>query len=272
MKYDDLPLGKNTDYIDTYAPELLRTIPRINNRKLLGINSDSLPFQGVDVWNTYELSWLDLLGKPVVAIAEIAYSCQSPCIIESKSLKLYLNSFNQTAFESNGKVLATLQKDLSSLVGMPVDIKFFPNSSGMDSNGFEGVCLDDLKVEITDYQVNPDLLKNTSTTGVIAESVFSHLLKSNCPITCQPDWASVYISYQGRPIDHEALLKYIVSYRKHNEFHEQTVERIFMDILDRCKPDKLTVYARYVRRGGIDINPFRSNFEKLDENYRQFRQ
>jgi len=269
---DDLPLGKSSVYIDSYNPDLLRVIPRIENRLLLGIKGKPLPFKGVDIWNAYELSWLDLSGKPVVAAAEIRLPCESLNIIESKSLKLYFNSFNQTHFKDIESVLFTIQKDLSERIGEQIELKFFDENWQREFEMLSGQCLDSINSEFSEYQVNSALLKNTGDTQLINETVYSHLLKSNCPITHQPDWASVFIVYQGLPIDHESLLKYIISYRKHDEFHEQSVERIFMDILNRCKPEKLSVYARYVRRGGIDINPYRSNFDGSPQNLWQFRQ
>lgn len=274
MNANDLPLGKTSVYIDHYSPDLLRAIPRSENRLLLGIQGGSLPFQGVDIWNAYELSWLDQRGKPLVATAEISLPCKSPNIIESKSFKLYLNSFNQSQFKDKNAVMATIKNDLSELIGAQIELELFfdKRHSQHGASSFPGTCLDSIEAEFTDYQVNPDLLSNTGESQVVNEAVYSHLLKSNCPITFQPDWASIYIAYQGLPIAHEGLLKYIVSYRKHNEFHEQSVERIFIDIMQACKPQQLSVYARYVRRGGIDINPFRSNFEKLPARYWQFRQ
>ena len=269
---DDLPLGKSTVYSDCYSPDLLRVIPRIESRLLLGLKNNSLPFKGVDIWNAYELSWLDLSGKPVVAAAEIRLPCESLNIIESKSLKLYFNSFNQTQFKDKETVLTAIQKDVSERIGEEVVLKFFDDSWQRDFKKFPGTCLDSINSEFSEYQVNSALLKNTDDSHAVNETVYSHLLKSNCPITHQPDWASVLIAYQGLPIDHESLLKYIISYRKHDEFHEQSVERIFMDILNCCKPEKLSVYARYVRRGGIDINPYRSNFDASPQELWQFRQ
>lgn len=274
MSTDDLPLGKTSVYIDDYSSELLRAIPRAENRLQLGIQDQSLPFHGVDIWNAYELSWLDPSGKPVVATAEISVPCESPNIIESKSLKLYFNSFNQTQFKDTSTVIEIIKKDLAKIVGVPVELKLFAEHNAGDRHTlpFPGKCLDSINAEFFDYQVNPDLLKNTGGTKSLSEVVYSHLLKTNCPVTFQPDWASVLISYQGLPIEHESLLKYIVSYRKHNEFHEQSVERIFIDIMQRCNPQQLSVYARYVRRGGIDINPYRANFAKPPGDYGQFRQ
>ena len=269
---DDLPLGKSTVYIDCYNPDLLRVIPRIEKRMLLGLGNNSLPFKGVDIWNAYELSWLDLSGKPVVAAAEIRLPCESLKIIESKSLKLYFNSFNQTHFKDKESVLTAIQNDISERIGEQVELKFFDENWQRKFEKLPGKCLDSINSEFLEYQVNSALLKNTGDTQLINETVYSHLLKSNCPITHQPDWASVFVVYQGLPIDHESLLKYIISYRKHDEFHEQSVERIFMDILNRCKPEKLSVYARYVRRGGIDINPYRSNFDDSPQELWQFRQ
>lgn len=270
----NLPLGQQTDYISTYTPSLLCDIPRQIGRKELAIDSEKLPFHGVDIWNAYEISWLDSKGKPVVAVAEFQIPCSSPLIVESKSLKLYLNSYNQTRFNSKHEVLRTLESDLSVLVRAPVLVKVRSESQfSHDVVGeLPGVCIDNLDVDIDCYRVNPTLLSLDEIPVKSVESLYSHLLKSNCPVTNQPDWASVVVQYTGPKMDRASLLKYIISYRDHSEFHEQCVERMFMDILKHCKPENLTVYARYVRRGGIDINPFRSNYEEPLPNIRLFRQ
>ena len=263
-----LSLGKTVQYISTYTPSLLCSLARSDGRALLGIENNTLPFDGVDIWTAYELSWLDLKGKPVVAYGIFAFPCQSIGLIESKSLKLYLNSFNQTSFSSLDDVKSTLLKDLSSAAQGNVQIDLFPAASFANPERFmgnlPGVCIDGLPVTISQYQVDPELLSlDTARTSApkiaVQESVYSHLLKSNCPVTGQPDWASISIRYQGPKINHESLLKYICSYRQQADFHEQCVERIFCDLLDRCQCEKLTIEARYQRRGGLDINPFRSN-------------
>jgi len=269
---EEAPLGQVSSYVTEYTPSLLYPIPRKFNREQLNIE-DPLPFHGVDIWNAYELSWLNSKGKPQVVIGEFSIPCTSPNIVESKSLKLYLNSLNQSMFNSVTELQATLKRDLSSVTGSAVIVKIVTPDQ-FDTQGiqeFSGMCLDDLDVDISIYEVQPQLLKIVDGISV-KEAMYSRLLKSNCPKTGQPDWATVSINYSGPQIDHRSLLKYLVSLRNHQGFHEETVERIFMDLMNRCKPDLLTVYARYTRRGGIDINPFRSNFEEEPSNIRNGRQ
>lgn len=254
-------LGKSTPYCSVYDPGLLFPIPRQQKRTELGVADERLPFSGQDVWTAYEVSWLNTKGKPQVAWAEFIFNASSPNLIESKSFKLYLNSFNGTRFESAQAVMACWQRDLSSASGAPIDIKLHDVSEDkMLMGSLPGQCLDGLDIDVSHYQVTPDLLKVKSAHPVSA-CWHSHLLKSNCLVTGQPDWGSVLIRYQGKEMDPEGLLKYLISFREHNEFHEQCVERIFCDIMAQCAPQKLTVFARYLRRGGLDINPYRSNFE-----------
>lgn len=256
----DSPLGQQTQYISTYAPELLFPIPRQQARQSLSLDSASLPFYGVDIWTGYELSWLDERGKPVVAVAEFEIPFDSPSIVESKSFKLYLNSLNQTRFANIEQVKNTLVNDLSLAIGAAVGVKMesLPARYLLTAvTELDGLCIDDLPVEVEHYHPAPELL--TADAGqVVDEKLVSHLLKSNCPVTGQPDWASVQVSYSGPKIDRDALLRYIISFREHQDFHEHCVERMFVDILTRCQPRALSVYARYTRRGGLDINPFRS--------------
>lgn len=256
----DSPLGQQTQYISTYAPELLFPIPRQQARQSLSLDSASLPFYGVDIWTGYELSWLDERGKPVVAVAEFDIPFDSPSIVESKSFKLYLNSLNQTRFANIEQVKNTLMNDLSLAIGAAVGVKMesLPARYLLTAvTELDGLCIDDLPVEVEHYHPAPELL--TADAGqVVDEKLVSHLLKSNCPVTGQPDWASVQVSYSGPKIDRDALLRYIISFREHQDFHEHCVERMFVDILARCQPRALSVYARYTRRGGLDINPFRS--------------
>ncbi len=268
------PLGKPTEYRATYAPDLLYPIPRQLKRDELGIAADELPFVGEDIWNAYEVSWLTPKGKPVVALATFRVPADSPNLVESKSFKLYLNSFNQTAFADTETVVATLEKDLSAAAGKTVRVAVsLLNDQPAFTIGYPtGDCIDDLDIACDTYQPTPAFL--TASDGpVVEETLYSHLLKSNCLVTGQPDWAMVVIRYRGRPIDRAGLLRYIVSFRNHNEFHEQCVERIFCDITQRCAPEALSVYARYTRRGGLDINPFRSCGEFLaHDNVREVRQ
>ena len=268
------PLGKTAAYRTQYAPELLFPILRQQKRDELQLTG-TLPFFGVDIWNAYELSWLNMRGKPQVAIATISAPADSPNIIESKSFKLYLNSFNQTRLENSDALLALLREDLSNGFGAPVHIVLTgPDGfGGVKMGELDGVLLDRLDVEIEQYSPSPSLLSSARNEAPVEEKLVSHLLKSNCLVTGQPDWASIQIRYVGPQIEQEGLLKYLIGFREHNEFHEQCVERIFVDILRQCAPQKLAVYARYTRRGGLDINPWRSNFSGVPpKNLRTARQ
>jgi 7-cyano-7-deazaguanine reductase len=258
---DASPLGKPASYQAEYNPSLLFPIARDEKRKELGI-SGTLPFFGIDIWNAYELSWLNLRGKPQIAIATMTVPADSVNIVESKSFKLYLNSFNQTRLAGPDALLELLRADLSSAIGASVQINLIlPDAfSTLKSEELDGLLLDRLDIEVSDYAPDLSLLKANHDEAPVEETLVSHLLKSNCLVTGQPDWGSVQIRYVGSAIDQEGLLKYLIGFRQHNEFHEQCVERIFMDILRQCKPQKLSVYARYTRRGGLDINPWRSNF------------
>ncbi|AJP43109.1 7-cyano-7-deazaguanine reductase [Alteromonas australica] len=269
---DGLSLGKQVEYEFHYNPDLLQGVPRSLSRDTLSLNPLNLPFSGNDTWTGYELSWLTPKGKPQVAILECRVPITSPNLIESKSFKLYLNSFNQSKFENANAVKDVIQSDLSACAGSEVDVALVLPSqfASLSFKEFEGELLDDLDVEINEYSPNTAFLSQSDKN--VEESLVSHLLKSNCLITSQPDWASVIIRYQGKAINREGLLKYLISFRQHNEFHEQCVERIFCDILAHCEVDKLTVCARYTRRGGLDINPFRSNCEAPYPNFRQARQ
>ena len=275
-----LTLGQTTEYSSEYNPKLLQAVPRSLNRDDLALSNDNLPFYGEDVWYGYELSWLTPSGKPVVAVAEFRFPCTSVNIVESKSFKLYLNSFNQSRFDSWQQVQETLVSDLSALVEAPakVTLSKVDDCPALAIAALEGQCIDDIDITIYDYQFNPEHLaesapsQNEQDSAVVEQTLVSHLLKSNCLITNQPDWASVYISYRGTEINQQALLKYLISFRQHNEFHEQCVERIFCDIQKYCQPQQLTVYARYTRRGGLDINPFRSTENISAPNARGLRQ
>lgn len=276
MNHNDpsLSLGKKTTYTDQYDPALLYPIPRCRKRQELGLG-DELPFNGIDIWNAYELSWLSPSGKPVVAMGEFRVPCTSPNLIESKSLKLYLNSLNQSSFTDFSTVSHTLAADLGTVTEAPVEVKLFAVNEQTDhlSNQLPGDCIDDLDITVDNYELNPSLLSDAANhDAIITKTLHSHLLRSNCLITSQPDWGSIMIRYRGPRIDPEALLRYLISFRRHNEFHEQCIERIFCDLLHYCHPEQLTVYARYTRRGGLDINPFRSNFETTVENLRLPRQ
>jgi 7-cyano-7-deazaguanine reductase len=272
-----LPLGQTTQYPDQYDPSLLFQIPRIKNRLKLGIQENqALPFVGVDIWNAFELSWLNPKGKPQIALAEFQIPADSPYMIESKSFKLYLNSLNNAHFADEHELRARLIADLSSAAGSKITARIQANETiakkGMQE--MSGVLLDRLDIEIDPrIPADPSLLGVNEDFGPIEQCLVSHLLKSNCPVTGQPDWASVQIRYQGRPILEEGLLRYLIGFRQLGEFHEHCVETIFSDIKRECKPDKLSVYARYTRRGGLDINPFRTDHNApWPENTRHARQ
>ena len=277
---ENSPLGKASAYADQYDASLLFPIPRSGKRAEIGISA-APPFFGADLWTAFELSWLNQRGKPQVALAHITVPCESPNIIESKSFKLYLNSFNSTRFLDAAEVQARLRADLSEAAWRGAAQ---PSSAGVrlllpelfdrePVHELDGLSLDRLDVECTQYTPAPELLRAAVNEPPVTEVLTSNLLKSNCLITGQPDWASVRISYSGPQIDQEGLLQYLISFRRHNEFHEQCVERIFMDLWTRCQPHKLTVYARYTRRGGLDINPFRTSHPQgLPANVRTARQ
>ncbi|MEY4753297.1 MAG: hypothetical protein RJA44_972, partial [Pseudomonadota bacterium] len=241
--------------------ELLFPIARAPKRAEIGILSATLPFMGADLWTAYELSWLTPRGKPVVALASITVPCDSPAIIESKSFKLYLNSFNMTRFESPEQVRETLLRDLSAAAGVRVGVRLIlpEQFDTQPIHELSGVNLDRLDLDCEHYTPAPELLRAALDEQPVEETLCSNLLKSNCLVTGQPDWGSVQISYTGPQIDQTGLLQYLVSFRNHNEFHEQCVERIYMDLMTRCQPTKLQVYARYTRRGGLDISPWRTS-------------
>lgn len=268
------PLGKSSEYISTYTPSLLFPIPRAAKWAELGLSAETLPYKGVDFWTCFELSWLLPSGKPVVAIGEFCFAADSPNIVESKSFKLYLNSLNQTVFADQPSLVATLQADLSEASGKPVSVRV-RSLDDVQADGvgvLPGVCIDDLDITVSDYeQPRPELLA-CDESRIVEESVYSHLLKSNCPVTSQPDWGTVVVEYRGAALDHASLLAYLVSFRQHSDFHEQCVERIFLDLQRLLKPETLTVYARYVRRGGLDINPYRSTETVEFQNVRLVRQ
>ncbi len=266
MQIIDSPLGKKTSYLNHYNPQLLFPISRSEKRKEIGIDG-ALPFFGYDIWNAYEISWIREDACPEVKIAEIIYDCNSEFLIESKSLKLYLNSFNNHVFHDENQVSQTIQNDLRKALNTDVTVNIF---SVEDKVSF---------LDINGIHIDKSYSQNTSSSlieskEIITEKLYSHLLKSNCPVTGQPDWATIFVKYRGKKINHASLLNYIISLRNLQEFHEQCVEKIFMQILNNCKPEFLEVYARYTRRGGIDINPFRSSKKDpyIPENKRIIRQ
>ena len=250
------PLGQASSYSEHYDAGLLYAIPRIESRIPLGIEQNKLPFVGEDEWHAFEVSWLNARGKPMVAVARFRLPADSPNLIESKSWKLYLNSFNQTRFETREQVVETFERDLSRIAGAPIDVALFDvDDPALAAQPLPGECLDDLDIEIDRYTPATDYLR--AGQEVVEETLYSHLLKSNCPVTGQPDWGSVMIRYRGPKMDREGLLRYLVGYRQHQDFHEHCIERVFIDLMTQNRPERLLVLARYLRRGGLDISPWR---------------
>ena len=290
-------LGKATPYCDQYAPDMLYPIARQLQRAELGIAGRALPFTGADLWTGYELSWLNLRGKPQVALVQVVVPCETPCIVESKSFKLYLNSFSNSRFADADAVRQRIAADVGAAVWAQKEAGASAASATQPAvraplapsvhvqlilpeqfeqqrlRELQGLSLDRLDIECSDYHPAPQWLRAQADEAPVTETLTSQLLRSNCPVTGQPDWGSIQIQYTGAPIDQEGLLRYIVSFRNHNGFHEHCVERIFQDIWQRCQPLQLTVYARYTRRGGLDINPLRTNTpQALPANWRTARQ
>ena len=258
---ENSPLGKAVSYEGGYDPSLLFPIARQTMRENLDVGK-TLPFFGIDIWNAYELSWLNMRGKPQLAILSVTVPADSPNIVESKSFKLYLNSFSQTKVGGLEAMSELLRADLSAAFGAFVSVSLTPQDafSTLAFEELEGLLLDRLDIDADEYTPNPSMLRVVPEDPPVEEKLVSHLLRTNCPVTGQPDWASVQIHYVGFAINQEWLLKYLISLRMHSGFHEQCIERIFMDILQQCKPTKLAVYGRFTRRGGVDINPWRTNF------------
>lgn len=262
-----LPLGRESQYPKAYAPEVLYPILRADNRSALG----AVSFHGVDIWNAWELTWLDQNNKPVVATAEIRVPASSSNLIESKSLKLYLGSFAMHNADNLAAVESIIEADLSECAGAPVAVTVIVTTNQHAVTPIGGTCIDDLDVHCDKFEVSPQLLR-ADATKIVSEHLHSHLLRSLCPVTEQPDIGSVSIRYNGPAIDRAALLRYIVSFREHNDFHEACIERMFVDIAARCGTEQLSVFGRYQRRGGLDINPFRSDFEAEPAASRLWRQ
>lgn len=254
---ENAPLGRDSAYPEQYDAGLLYPIPRAANRAPLGIEEDALPFVGEDEWHAFEVSWLNSRGKPIVAVARFRLPASSPNLIESKSWKLYLNSFNQSRFYSRQEVMETLANDLAVAAGAEVSVELFDvDASELSAQQLPGECLDDLDIAVSDYTPSSDHL--VVGDEIVEETLYSHLLKSNCPVTGQPDWGSVLIRYKGPKLDREGLLRYLIGFRQHQDFHEHCVEHIFTDLMTQAKPTQLLVLARYVRRGGLDISPWRA--------------
>lgn len=266
------PLGRKTAYPARYAPEVLYAIARADNRRALGIDEQKLPFRGEDVWTAYDLSWLLPSGKPQAAVATLRVPAASPRLVESKSLKLYLDSLAMTLFEDGRTAAATIAADLSKACGTTVDVTLAPPArSGGERSNLSGICIDDIAVACDRWQVDPSLLA-VARDETVSETLHSHLLRSLCPVTGQPDIGSILVRYHGPKMDRAALLRYLVSYRLHSDFHENCIERIFLDLKKQCASLRLSVYGRYNRRGGLDINPFRSDTEDKAPNVRLPRQ
>lgn len=273
-------LGQASPYADEYDASLLQPLPRATQRSSLGLAAGAqLPFMGADLWTGYEVSWLNPKGKPQLALLQLTIPCETPNLIESKSLKLYLNGFNQSTFADAAAVRAIMSRDLSAAAWGNAEQRIglqLLDAQDFDRQGIaemSGLDLDRLDIDCQHYTPHPDYLRADTSQPPVTEVFSSRLLKSNCLVTGQPDWGSVQIAYTGPAIDQEGLLRYLISFRQHQEFHEHCVERIFCDILAHCQPSKLTVYARYTRRGGLDINPFRTNSpQALPANIRTARQ
>ncbi|MEQ9452741.1 MAG: NADPH-dependent 7-cyano-7-deazaguanine reductase QueF [Pseudomonadales bacterium] len=272
MALENSELGKKSDYVDTYTPSLLHSIARSEARHNAGLTPvpDML---GEDVWTGYEFSWINTDGKPVICGLRVRVSCQSKAIVESKSFKLYLMSFANTRFANRTEVLSTLDQDLSVAFQAPVMVELMElTQMEATTASMPGRCLDELDVRCSSYERNPDLLTHGAADVQVRESVYTHLFRTLCPVTGQPDWASVAIEYAGPAIDSAGLLKYLVSFRNHAGFHETAIETIYADLLSRYDLSTLSVYGRFQRRGGLDINPFRSSSETSAPIYRMARQ
>jgi len=274
MALHNAPLGKSSEYPDSYRPTLLFPVAREENRRRIGLEDGRWPWFGEDLWQAWEVSWLRPGGVPAVAWAEIFVPAASPSIIESKSLKLYLNSLNQHVFSTPEQLVETVVRDISSACGAAVRVNLHSvDESGAAIGRPEGYQLiDDEPVPDVVYQYAPESLAVEPGAEVVTERLCSHLLKSNCPVTGQPDWGTLLISYTGPKIDRSALLRYIVSFRSKQDFHEHCAETVFTDLLEHCQPEELAVCARYTRRGGLDINPWRSTQAEGDAGPRLIRQ
>ena len=258
MHRDELLLGKQVPMVDHYAPELLFPIPRREARDALGLAAP-LPFEGVDIWHAYELSWLDGDDRAQVRVGRFSIPASTPNLVESKSFKLYLNSLNNAVFDDDSAALACIVRDVSAAAGGDVALVMFdPDDPAILPDRPSGQCIDSAAGRWPRREPEAAML-HCDPAAVVEEQLYSHLLRSLCPVTGQPDWATLWLHYRGPALDHAALLSYILAYREHQEFHEQCVERIYRDIWQRCDPEFLHLQAFYTRRGGLDINPFRSS-------------
>jgi 7-cyano-7-deazaguanine reductase len=272
-----LPLGRPTDYPTSVDPAVLFAVPRAAARTPLGIAADALPFIGADIWNAWEVSWLDARGKPCIAVAELRVPCASPNIVESKSLKLYFGGYAMTRFDDARAVREHVARDVSATTDAEVEVEMFEPAQfdRLQVADCAGESLDSQQLDIRDYtSPAPRHLRTQPQAGVVEEALVTRLFRARCPVTGQPDWASLQIRYRGLPIDRAGLLRYLVSFREHPDFHEACVERVFEDIQRQCAPQALMVCARFLRRGGIDINPWRATpgFATPPANLRDTRQ
>ncbi len=264
-------MGKSTEYPDHYRPDLLSPIARNDNRHLLGLDDTELPFKGADIWNAYEISCLDSHGKPLVFIGRFIFPADSQNLVESKSLKMYLNSLNQEKVVSPSQLAETIARDLSRAAVSQVEVTLASPGEMTMPDLPAGKCLDALDIGMDTYKVSRSLLEEEGDPlfeEITEEILYTNLFRSNCPITNQPDWATVTLCYRGRKIPQTSLLKYLVSYRRHNDYHENCVERIFCDLMAVFELRALTVEANFLRRGGLDINPVRTT--EKDLNYHGF--
>lgn len=270
------PLGRDSAYPTTVDPAVLFAVPRAEARKAIGLDGGALPFTGADIWNAWEFSWLDVRGLPRVAVLRLSVPCTSPNIVESKSLKLYLGGYAMTPFTGPEAVRTRVERDVSACVDAKVAASLL-DPRELERTGIAplaGESLDDQRIEADAHgPPRPELLQ-ARVGAPVEETLSTRLFRSLCPVTGQPDWASVVLHYRGHAIDHAGLLRYLVSYRDHPDFHEACVERVFADVTARCAPQALSVYARFLRRGGIDINPWRATprFAGAPGNPREARQ
>ncbi|MEB3753987.1 NADPH-dependent 7-cyano-7-deazaguanine reductase QueF [Acinetobacter sp. MD2(2019)] len=254
MSVEKSLLGKDTAYPTEYQPDILFPIQRAPSRSAYSDVAGVV--QGQDWWHVFELSWLNSYGLPQVAIGRLTLPATSPNLIESKSLKLYFNSLNFTRFASTEQLIETVEKDLSKAAEAKVTLSLI-DANHLSVSEPQGICLDQQQPSTLSEHPDASLLKLDADAPIIEEQFYSNLLRSNCPVTGQPDWGTLFIRYHGKKPCLESLLAYIISYRQHNGFHEQCVEQIFADIWQILQPEKLMVYAAYTRRGGLDINPCR---------------
>lgn len=257
---ESIPLGQKSAYPKNYDPKQLFAVERSLQRKSMGLDCSAMS-HGLDQWVAYELSWLDSFGKPKKAIAQFLVPSSSLFLAESKSVKLYLNSLNFEKFAHENEVKKLIEKDLFAICQAEIKVELNPPQLESTQNTLaDYFCLDDLPVQISSYQREPRFLAKVKKEEQTHEKLCSHLFKSHCLVTGQPDWGSIFIEYSGAKINHEGLLRYLVSYNQHVGFSENCIEQIFCDLW-ALGLDKLMVFGRFTRRGGIEINPYRASFK-----------